>query len=70
MAQQIRRAVNRFLTQEQTIHHVAGMHRSIKQMCEAHGVCFDDPPPQADGQTLPDFMFARCAAKPSPPCKV
>ena len=54
MAQQIRRAMNRFLTQEQTIHHVASMHRSIKQMCNKHGVRFDDFQPADEAQS-PDF---------------
>jgi len=40
---QIRRAVSRFLTQEQTIHHVARMHRDIKMLCQEHGVQFDEP---------------------------
>ena len=63
MAQQIRRAVNRFLTQEQTIHHVAKMHRSIKQMCEAHGVCFDNSPFQAGGPALPDIHVCSMCSK-------
>lgn len=38
MSSQIRRFIARYLTQEQTIHHVAHMHRDIKQMCQQHGV--------------------------------
>jgi uncharacterized damage-inducible protein DinB len=42
MPNQIRRAVARFLTQEETIHHVARMHREIRNLCQQNGVVFDN----------------------------
>ena len=56
MPNQIRRAVARFLIQEQTIHHVARMHRDIKSMCQAHGVLFDDPPAMSEQEPIVDFF--------------
>lgn len=53
---QIRRAVSRFLTQEQTIHHVARMHRDIKMLCQEHGVQFDEPLDTSTQEQLVDFF--------------
>lgn len=62
MPNTIRRAVARYLTQEQTIHHVAFMHRSIKQICQQFGVCFDEPPDASnDGSLTGVFVCATCS---------
>eukprot|EP00435_Cladocopium_sp_Y103_P058241 s483_g20.t1 len=59
MSTQIRRAVARFLTQEETIHHVAKMHQEIKSLCQQHGVTFDDY--QKVSSCLPDsFPCNQC----------
>eukprot|EP00435_Cladocopium_sp_Y103_P062446 s894_g24.t1 len=63
MAQQIRRAVARHLTQEQTIHHVAKMHRDIKTLCQTHGVVFDVPGLDAAGSRATEvFSCASCSS--------
>ena len=59
MPNQIRRAVARFLTQEETIHHVARMHREIRDLCQHHGVVFDNV--EAPLDPLPDlFQCSLC----------
>ena len=63
MPNTIRRAVARYLTQEQTIHHVASMHRDIKQMCQEHGVCFDDPPAATNDGLLHDVFACPTCSK-------
>ena len=60
MPNQIRRAVARFLTQEETIHHVARMHRDIRELCQQHGVVFDQTPTLQE--PLPDlFPCSMCS---------
>ena len=60
MPNQIRRAVARFLTQEETIHHVARMHRDIHALCQQHGVVFDHVPNSQE--SLPDlFPCSMCS---------
>eukprot|EP00435_Cladocopium_sp_Y103_P028906 s1595_g7.t1 len=60
MPNQIRRAVARHLTQEETAHHVLHMHQEIKLLCGRYGVQFDQPP--LDGLHLPDsFSCSRCS---------
>ena len=63
MPNTIRRAVARYLTQEQTIHHVASMHRDIKQICQEHGVCFDDPPAATNDGLLHDVFACPTCSK-------
>jgi Fe2+ or Zn2+ uptake regulation protein len=60
MPNQIRRAVARFLTQEETIHQVARMHRDIRALCQQHGVVFDQEP--MEQESLPDlFPCSMCS---------
>eukprot|EP00435_Cladocopium_sp_Y103_P009264 s426_g2.t1 len=60
MPNQIRRAVARYLTQEETAHHVLRMHQDIKRLCIQHGAQFDQPLPCS--ASLPDaFPCSSCS---------